>query len=212
MRLDSKKYLLWGAILSSFMLTAEPPIDPRVMEEVLSFVKSSEGIIEEARMIDSKEPSVKEDMLFAKTESCDSKSCSFSTEEPSGLIAFMSETVSESAWREHSQVLEKSGGRFVMRGLPGNSFVKFIRLVKNYRERGIIAPIEMDPDLFKKYEVQSVPAIVLDDGKHFDKVSGNISLKSALDMFAKSGQTSERARILLFQLQQFQAREVINGH
>lgn len=79
---------------------------------------------------------------------------------------------------------EGVGGLFVIRGLPNNSFKDFAKRMLQLKEKGLAAPIQIDPALFHKYGVTCVPTFVLKtDEAKFDKVSGNVSIEYVLELF-----------------------------
>ena len=76
---------------------------------------------------------------------------------------------------------------FVLRGLKHNSFVKTIKSLPQGTN------IIIDPTLFRKYGVKSVPQILLTEGKKFDAMRGMVGIDYALREFAKSGDLSDLA-------------------
>ena len=62
--------------------------------------------------------------------------------------------------KEISKHLEKIGGVFVFRGLPGGSFTDFVQEIAVLRSLDINANIQIDPDLFEDYGVEVVPTFV----------------------------------------------------
>ena len=111
-------------------------------------------------------------------------------------MVFISFSVPEASWKEHSQILEQLGGVFILRGLPDNSFSEFARKVKHLREAGINAPILIDDEAFAKYRIHHAPTIVLKNGQIHDKVTGNLQIPEALTIFARHGQTATLAKQL----------------
>jgi conjugal transfer pilus assembly protein TrbC len=81
------------------------------------------------------------------------------------------------AYYDDAQTL---GARLIVRGLYKDSFEETRQKVQ-----GLELAYDIDPNLFEKYEISSVPAIVEDDGKNIKKVSGHLTLKAALELFAK---------------------------
>lgn len=96
------------------------------------------------------------------------------------LYVFMSFSLPDELLISLSKELEKTGGIFVVRGLPYNSFKEFARKLYGLRKKGLNAPVQINPKLFKKYDIQNVPAFVAIDEDSFDKISGNVSLAFAL--------------------------------
>lgn len=105
------------------------------------------------------------------------------------VVVFLSFTVPETTWINLSKELEKCGGAIVLRGLPKNSFRLLSLTLQGLMKKGVNSPILINPQLFKKYEVKTVPTIVFVDDEKFDKVSGNISLSYAVEHAAQHGET-----------------------
>lgn len=82
-------------------------------------------------------------------------------EEEPRFLAFVSLSIPETSFYEMSKHLERIGGQFVFRGMPNNSFHEFIAMIMDFRQKGILAPITIDPDSFEEYEVVEVPTFVL---------------------------------------------------
>ena len=108
--------------------------------------------------------------------------------QPAGqnLMVFISFSVPMESWKEWSVGMEKSGGTFVLRGLPDNSFQLFSKKVTELRKEGVKAPIVIDPEAYSKYGIEAVPAVVQLDGQKYDKMSGNIRLEEVLRRFAQA--------------------------
>lgn len=108
----------------------------------------------------------------------------------------------------HKQAL-KYGGSLVFNGLINGSFKELAKLVTQISESEDGA-IQIDDESFTKYGVNSVPVFVLarerdcimnEDCKiganSYDKITGNIGVKSALKKFAENGDLSLQAQELL---------------
>ena len=117
------------------------------------------------------------------------------------LLVFASFSLPAESWKEHSHTLQKLEGSFILRGLPSNSFSDLSKKMKDLRKKEVLANIDIDPELFEKYNIDSIPTIVLIEDDKFDKVSGNIPIKSALKLFAEKGQTTLTATELLKMLE-----------
>lgn len=124
---------------------------------------------------------------------------SFREESKQKLLLFTSFSVPLESWKEHSIFLEKTGGYFVLQGLPQNSFTALAQKMVELRKAGIRAEILLDPESFEKYEIHVVPSLVLDKGEQHDKVSGNLKISTALSLFAERGNTQKVAQQLLKQ-------------
>lgn len=107
------------------------------------------------------------------------------------LFIFVSQSMPKGSIKALWEEAQKVGGRIVFRGLIGGSF----RETEDYiRELGIVADI--DPPRFEDYQITSVPTFVLARNGVFDKVSGHVSLRDALDQFRQEGELREDARRL----------------
>ncbi len=115
------------------------------------------------------------------------------------LLVFMSSSVPLETWKDFSRQMEKTGGVFVLGGIPGGSFEVFALKVMELRQAGVAAPIDIDPDLFEEFEVAEVPTVVL-RGKKNDRFVGNLRLSSALELMAESGDEKDQASKLSLRL------------
>lgn len=116
----------------------------------------------------------------------------------SGLYIFVSLSLPNETLKTLSQQAKALGGNLVIQGLLKNSFKETqIRL----RDLGI--PIDIDPTLFERFDVKRIPSFVLTEIKDgdiqgpYDKVTGNVSVKAALELFAMEGELVEIAQTLL---------------
>ncbi len=82
--------------------------------------------------------------------------------------------------KHYQRNLEKNGGVFVLWGIPEISFNALAHKVKELSDLGILAPIQVIPNLFTEFDVDSVPTFIFRDGEKYDKIVGNISLSYAL--------------------------------
>ncbi|MFI5342794.1 MAG: type-F conjugative transfer system pilin assembly protein TrbC [Chlamydiales bacterium] len=106
------------------------------------------------------------------------------------LFVFMSFSIPDVIWISLSHELEKVDGVFVLRGLPQQSFRELAAKILSLKEKSVSAPIQLDPKQFQAYQLTSVPAFIVTEDEQFDKVTGNVSLKFALELMAKKGETS----------------------
>ena len=99
------------------------------------------------------------------------------------IMVFASFSMPDTLWVSLSKELEKQEGAFVLRGIPNNSFPDLAKKILALREKGVFAPILLDPIKFKDYEISKVPTIVQIKEDGFDKISGTVSLHYALNLF-----------------------------
>ncbi|NCP62694.1 MAG: type-F conjugative transfer system pilin assembly protein TrbC [Alphaproteobacteria bacterium] len=116
----------------------------------------------------------------------------------SGLYIFVSFSLSDEILKALSQQAKAMGGNLVIQGLVNNSFKE-----TQARLRTLGIPIDIDPTLFERFEVKRIPTFVLTEIKDgdikgpYDKVTGNVSVQSALELFAVEGELLEAAQSLL---------------
>ena len=106
----------------------------------------------------------------------------------SELFVFVTLGMSDEALKVLSIQAQEVGAVLVIRGLVENSFQK-----THQRLKELAIPIDIDPTLFERFEITRVPTLVLaeiKDGKLtdvHDKVRGNTSIRSALELFSMEG-------------------------
>lgn len=98
-------------------------------------------------------------------------------------------------------------GIIVLRGIKDNSFIKTSEHIQRIASEGDSAAIIIDPTLFKKFQITNVPSYVLSKDKEcpvgitckpsYDKITGNITPKYALEKFAEKGDLNLEAQNLL---------------
>jgi len=110
----------------------------------------------------------------------------FQPEKETEFYAFVSMSMPKATLKEISEHLERIGGSFVLRGLPGGSFTDFIQEVSTLRRMDIKANIQINPDLFEDYSVTAVPTFVYlppkknEEIPEYKKIVGNVSVPWAL--------------------------------
>ncbi len=116
------------------------------------------------------------------------------------LSVFISFSVPKESWKELSFALEKLHGRFVLQGLPQNSFPELALKILELRNFGILAPIAIDPLAYEVQGVTAVPTLLLESSGKVDIVSGNIPVRTALKIIADEGSLKTVAQRLLQEL------------
>ena len=124
------------------------------------------------------------------------------------LQIFVSHSIPISLLKRYAREAIKYKGVLVLRGLPAGSFHKLSKLVSDISgddAEGIA--MQIDDEAFKAFNIKIVPTIVLSrsasifseqvQGGAFDKVGGNVTIRYALELFAKEGDLKENARELL---------------
>jgi len=124
------------------------------------------------------------------------------------LQIFVSSSMPISLLKSYAKEAAKYNGVLVFRGLPAGSFYKLTQLVSDISgDSADGIAMQIDDEAFKAFDVKSVPTIVLSKpasifaeqvkGGSFDKISGNITIKYALEVFAKEGDLKTNALELL---------------
>ncbi|HBN23074.1 MAG TPA: type-F conjugative transfer system pilin assembly protein TrbC [Holosporales bacterium] len=115
-----------------------------------------------------------------------------------GLYIFVSLSLPDEILKALSEQAKAMGGNLVIQGLENNSFKE-----TQARLRTLGIPIDIDPTLFERFEVKRVPTFVLTEVKEgeiqgpYDKVTGNVSARSAVELFAVEGELLGAAQNLL---------------
>jgi conjugal transfer pilus assembly protein TrbC len=115
-----------------------------------------------------------------------------------GLYIFVSLSLPDESLKLLSRQAKELGGNLVIRGLVQNSFKE-----THARLKKLGIPIDIDPTLFERFEVTRIPTFVLaeiNDGDiqgKYDKVTGNVSVLSAIELFAIEGDLKDLAHTLL---------------
>lgn len=122
------------------------------------------------------------------------------------LQIFVSSSMPKQLLKSYADEAKHYGGVLVFIGLPGGSIHKLSELVMEISTEDSAA-MQIDDEAFNAFGITGVPAIVLAnaapifEGKtmseKFDKVTGCISIKGALELFSASGEMAKEARGLL---------------
>ncbi|WP_375319161.1 type-F conjugative transfer system pilin assembly protein TrbC [Candidatus Tisiphia endosymbiont of Oplodontha viridula] len=129
---------------------------------------------------------------------------------PAVLKIFVSSGMPSNLLKSYHQQAVKYGGTLVFKGLPNGSFKELTKLVMSISENGEVGSMQIDDEAFDQYGINVVPAILLVKqegylggcfGKSckvtYDKITGSISVKKALEKFANNGDLSQEAERLL---------------
>ena len=128
----------------------------------------------------------------------------------SNLYVLVSSSMPKNLLNEYLRDAKRYGATIVFRGLPNGSFKELMDFLlelfagkDDLKNHAII----IDEELFEQFRVNVVPAIVLEEqiefnpcermtGK-FDKVTGAVKLRYALELFERSGELSSISAIRL---------------
>lgn len=126
------------------------------------------------------------------------------------LKIFVSSGMPGNLLRIYHQQAVKYGGTLVFKGLPNGSFKELTKLVMSISKNGEVGSMQIDDEAFDQFGINVVPAILLVKqqgyldgcfGKSctvtYDKITGSISVKKALEKFTINGDLSQEAERLL---------------
>jgi len=74
-----------------------------------------------------------------------------------------------------------------LNGLHHNSMPQTARLVMDLSKEVPNLNLQIDPTAFERFGIHQVPALVVDDGKKFDVIYGNLTLIEGLSRMAGNG-------------------------
>ncbi len=128
---------------------------------------------------------------------------------PTGLYVFVSFSMSKPLLQNYLKEAVKYEAVLVFKGLPNGSFIEFNKkimdLIGQDQDLADRAAMQIDDEAFDIYSITRVPAIVLTkdnrdswilDDSHklvYDRITGNIGIKYALEQFKNSGDLEDIA-------------------
>lgn len=123
------------------------------------------------------------------------------------LQIFVSSSMSKQLLKNYAKEAHRYNGVLVFRGLPSNSFRKLTNLVMDISDEKFPVPMQIDDEAFTSFSIKTVPSIVLTipnamfskqtSPEKFDRITGNITIKAALEIFAEQGDLALSAREML---------------
>lgn len=123
------------------------------------------------------------------------------------LQIFVSSSMPQALLKNYAKEAHRYSGVLVFCGLPSGSFHKITELVMNISDENYPVAAQIDDEAFREFDIKTVPTIVLSKPTimfleqttqgQFDKISGNITIKAALEIFASQGDLARNARELL---------------
>jgi conjugal transfer pilus assembly protein TrbC len=95
-----------------------------------------------------------------------------------GIIVFVSFSMPKASLIELSDQSQKHGAILVLRGICQDSFMATKDKILEINPKGL--QLDINPELFKKYDIKRVPTFVLvKNGKEVNRLSGNVTLEFA---------------------------------
>jgi len=120
------------------------------------------------------------------------------------LQIFVSSSMSRESLKSYVREAHRYNGVLVFRGLPQGSFRKITDLVMDISDEQYPVAMQIDDEAFAQFGIKTVPTIVLTvpasmfseqtAREKFDKVTGHITIKAALETFAAQGDLSVNAK------------------
>lgn len=100
------------------------------------------------------------------------------------ILVFVSFSMPNLSLKELSKQAGKFHARLVLRGLHEGSFKKTAKKILEIDKNGL--QIDIDPELFKEYQIKQIPTFVLiKNGNEVSRLSGNVSLEYAKEELEK---------------------------
>lgn len=125
------------------------------------------------------------------------------------LKVFVSRSMGTSLLKTYAKQAKKYNAVLVFNGLPSGSWLELGHLIQEIADDKEVA-IQIDDEAFKTYNIVSVPSFVLikepdqfaglNDNKitpEYDKVSGNIGIRRALETIIEEGVLVEEANSII---------------
>lgn len=110
------------------------------------------------------------------------------------ILIFISLSMSDISIKQWASQADKLGAKLVLRGFVNNSFKQTVRAAHRLFVKDNLGGFTIDPFAFEKYQIKTVPAVVLDADDRFDVVFGNIGLIEALKIIQNEGENGSYAQ------------------
>ena len=114
-----------------------------------------------------------------------------------GAVYFISFSIPDEGLKRMLHETHRYGIPAMLRGLVNNDMKATTDAVMGLVKAGITEGVQIDPTLYSRYGIRSVPALVVRCKAGFDVIQGNIRLKQALEKVVEKGDCADTARKLL---------------
>ena len=104
------------------------------------------------------------------------------------LIIFISSSMPAKSIQQWAIQADRLGATLAIRGFINNSFKDTVIFAQKLFSKHQIGGFNVDPFKFKQYEIEIVPAVVLEGSGKIDTVCGDIGLFEALEIIKKQGE------------------------
>ncbi|EBR8158308.1 type-F conjugative transfer system pilin assembly protein TrbC [Salmonella enterica subsp. enterica serovar Newport] len=116
-----------------------------------------------------------------------------------GAVYFISFSIPEAGLKRMLGETRRYGIPATLRGMRDNDLKATADAVLSLVKDGVTDGVQIDPTLFTKYDIRSVPALVVYCSQGYDVIRGNLRVKQALEKVAGAGDCRLVARHLLQQ-------------
>lgn len=115
----------------------------------------------------------------------------------SDALYFLSFSIPEEGLKHMVQDAARCHIPTLINGLIENNFRKTVQMVFRLTRESAQGGIQIDPVQFARYKIDTVPTLIVTCEQGYDRISGNLSLKAALERVAAEGQCQVTATRLL---------------
>lgn len=113
------------------------------------------------------------------------------------VMYFVSSSIPTEGMRLILRDADRLGIPAAMRGLINNDFRSTAAYVMELAQPDNKGGVQVDPTLFKQFDIKAVPALVVTCTGGYDRITGNVKLERALKIIAEDGDCKEVARRVL---------------
>lgn len=116
-----------------------------------------------------------------------------------GALYFVSFSIPETGLKRMLQEAGRYAIPVTLRGLVNNDMKQTVTAVTQLVQDGATQGVQIDPTLYQRYHITSVPALVVHCEQGFDVIRGNLRLDLALQKVVEQGTCAGEAQQILQQ-------------
>ncbi|WP_436404957.1 type-F conjugative transfer system pilin assembly protein TrbC [Edwardsiella tarda] len=116
-----------------------------------------------------------------------------------GALYFVSFSIPETGLKRMLQEAGRYAIPVTLRGLVNNDMKQTVTAVTQLVQDGATQGVQIDPTLYQRYHITSVPALVVHCEQGFDVIRGNLRLDFALQKVVEQGTCAGEAQQILQQ-------------
>jgi conjugal transfer pilus assembly protein TrbC len=110
------------------------------------------------------------------------------------VMYFVSSSIPTEGMRQILRDADRLGIPAAMRGLINNDFRSTAAYIMELAQPDNKGGVQVDPTLFKQFDIKAVPALVVTCSAGYDRITGNVKLERGLRIIAEDGDCKEEAR------------------